>query len=354
MPEFNASVPLSVAFGAALGLGTALAAIQLVERRAKSHGDQSFCSQPPEITRDVRTGSMSSTGSSRPLFPITPRRASQSKKVASPRIESAIKGAPLPGKVSAMADNAAVEKNQELSNSSSGSSLQRVDSDANLVEMKQADLLRHLEHANGAHQPLVVGVAGGTGSGKTTLAKAIRESLELDCVSYVNHDNYYKDLRHLSFEERNEHNFDHPDALDTDCLFEHVLQLKSGKAVDVPTYDFSTHSRTDVTERVEPRQIILVEGILIFTHEQLRDLMDIRIFVDTADDVRLIRRLTRDMNERGRSTDSVIKQYMKTVRPMHLKFVEPSKQHADVIVPVGLNQAALDMIISRLRFAANV
>ena len=192
MPEFNASVPLSVAFGAALGLGTALAAIQLVERRAKSHGDQSFCSQPPEITRDVRTGSMSSTGSSRPLFPITPRRASQSKKVASPRIESAIKGAPLPGKVSAMADNAVVEKDQELSNSSSGSSLQRVDSDANLVEMKQADLLRHLEHANGAHQPLVVGVAGGTGSGKTTLAKAIRESLELDCVSYVNHDNYYK------------------------------------------------------------------------------------------------------------------------------------------------------------------
>lgn len=203
-------------------------------------------------------------------------------------------------------------------------------------------------------RPLVVGVAGGTGSGKTTLARAIRESLAGVAISYLSHDSYYRDLGHLTFEEREKHNFDHPDALDTARMVADLSALKRGEAAHIPTYDFATHSRTPVTETVQPRRVILVEGILIFADEALRALMDIKIFVDTADDVRLVRRLTRDIKERGRTSDGVIQQYLETVRPMHAKFVEPSKQHADVIVPVGLNQVALDLIISRLRFAANV
>ena len=224
-------------------------------------------------------------------------------------------------------------------------------SDQHLVEMNEGDLLGAISDGTSSGERLILGVAGGTGSGKTTLARAIRKQLQTD-IAYLSHDNYYKDLRHLSLEERETHNFDHPDALDTDLLFEHLKELKAGRSVDIPTYDFTTHSRTDVTERVDPQQIILVEGILIYTHPELRNEIDVKIFVDTADDVRLIRRMTRDLNERGRSPDSVIHQYMRTVRPMHLKFVEPSKQFADVIIPVGLNQAALDLIIARLRFAA--
>jgi len=195
---------------------------------------------------------------------------------------------------------------------------------------------------------IVVAVAGGTGSGKTTLTRAIYEGLKEDSVTYISHDNYYKDISHLSIEERAQTNFDHPDALDTDLLVEHLKDLKSGKIAQVPTYDFATHSRTGKTIEALPRKVILIEGILIFTHPELNQIADIKIFVDTEADVRLIRRVERDRVERGRSLESILDQYMTTVKPMHEQFVEPSKRTADIIVPFGLNSVALDMVLSHL------
>lgn len=197
--------------------------------------------------------------------------------------------------------------------------------------------------------PLVIGIAGGSGSGKTTVAQTILQRVGQERIAFLQHDSYYKDLRGLPTAQRNEFNFDHPNSLETELLIEHIGVLREGKPVEVPVYDFSTDSRTTQTFTIEPRNVILVEGILIFTEAALRRLFDIKIFVDTDADLRFIRRLERDIHERGRSTESVIKQYMHTVRPMHLEFVEPSKRYADIIIPEGgHNTAALDMVVARV------
>ncbi|RHY36247.1 hypothetical protein DYB30_009093 [Aphanomyces astaci] len=200
---------------------------------------------------------------------------------------------------------------------------------------------------------LIIGVCGGSGSGKTTLSKAIIDDIGDSAVSYLSHDFYYKDLSHLSLEQRAEHNFDHPDALDTALMVSHLAKLKQGIACDIPMYDFTTHSRCLSTQHMSPKSVILVEGILLFTDPDLVDLMDIKVFVETPSDVRFIRRLKRDIRERGRTAESVIEQYMTTVRPMHLLFVEPSKRVADILVPVGVNAVALDLILSRLKSFMN-
>lgn len=198
-------------------------------------------------------------------------------------------------------------------------------------------------------RPVVFGVAGGTASGKTTVANTILDAVGASQVAYLAHDAYYKDMGHLPFEERSRLNYDHPDSLETDLMVTHVEQLLQGEAVQVPIYDFTRHRRTKRTVAAEPSPIILVEGILVFTHVRLRELMDIKVYVDTDPDVRLIRRVVRDMEERGRSLDAIIKQYLETVRPMHLEFVEPSKRYADIIIPRGgMNKVALDMVVSRL------
>jgi len=197
--------------------------------------------------------------------------------------------------------------------------------------------------------PLVIGIAGGSGSGKTTVAQEILQRVGPDRIAFLQHDSYYKDLSGLPPAQRAEVNFDHPNSLETDLLIQHVASLRAGTAVEVPIYDFSTHSRTAKTYTVQPRRVILVEGILIFTEAALRDMMDVKIFVDTDSDMRFIRRLERDLKERGRTTESVIKQYQLTVRPMHLEFVESSKRYADVIIPEGgFNAAALDMVVARV------
>ena len=194
-------------------------------------------------------------------------------------------------------------------------------------------------------QVLVVGIAGGSGSGKTTLAEAIFSALGRDAnVTFLSHDRYYKDLSSWTMSQRANQNFDHPRALDTELLVSHVRSLKLGHSVSVPTYDFATHTRTNETTVAVPRRVILVEGILIFADPSLASLLDVKIFVDTESDVRLIRRIARDCQERGRSLEEVLSQYGRTVRPMHNEFVEPSKRQADIIVPVGLNAIALGMI----------
>ncbi len=198
--------------------------------------------------------------------------------------------------------------------------------------------------------PLIIGIAGGTGSGKTTVANMILEQVGSKEIAFLPHDAYYKDLGNLSQEERAKVNFDHPDSLETELLIEHLKLLKAGKNINLPSYDFKTHTRTIATTLIEPQPVILVEGILIFDDPQLRKLFDIKIFVDTDPDIRFIRRLQRDINERGRTTQSVIEQYLKTVRPMHLEFVEPSKRYASVIIPEGgFNQVALDMVVARIQ-----
>ena len=197
--------------------------------------------------------------------------------------------------------------------------------------------------------PLVIGIAGGSGSGKTTVAQEILQRVGPDRIAYIQHDSYYKDLTGLPPAQRAEVNFDHPNSLETELLIAHVEQLKRRQTIEVPIYDFSTHSRTDETFTVNPRGVIIVEGILIFVEAALRELFDVKIFVDTDADIRLIRRLQRDITERGRTAKSVLKQYQSTVRPMHLEFVEPSKRYADVIIPEGgFNTAALDMVVARI------
>ncbi len=197
--------------------------------------------------------------------------------------------------------------------------------------------------------PLVIGIAGGSGSGKTTVAQEILQRVGPSRIAFLQHDAYYKDLSGLPPAQRAEVNFDHPDSLESELLTYHVDELKAGRAVEVPIYDFSIHSRTEQTFTVQPRAVILVEGILIFAEPELRKRFDVKIFVDTDSDLRLIRRLQRDITERSRTAESVIKQYMKTVRPMHMEFVEPSKRYADVIIPEGgFNRAALDMVEARI------
>jgi uridine kinase len=198
-------------------------------------------------------------------------------------------------------------------------------------------------------EPLTIGIAGGSGSGKTTVAQAILGRVGADRIAFLQHDSYYRDLSGLPPTQRAELNFDHPNSLETDLLIQHILSLRQGKSVDVPIYNFATHSRTKETFSVAPRRVILVEGILIFVEAALRSLFDVKIFVDTDPDIRFIRRLERDIAERERTTESVIRQYQSTVRPMHLEFVEPSKRYADVIIPEGgFNTAALDMVAARV------
>lgn len=200
------------------------------------------------------------------------------------------------------------------------------------------------------HKPVVFGVAGGTASGKTTVAQTILDAVGASQVAYLPHDAYYRDRSELPLEERAQLNYDHPNSLETELLVEHVRRLCGREPVEVPIYDFTRHRRTAETTEVRPSPIVLVEGILIFTNRELRELMDIKVYVDTDPDVRFIRRMLRDMNERGRSLDSIIKQYLETVRPMHLEFVQPSKRYADIIIPKGgLNKVALDMVVSRLK-----
>jgi uridine kinase len=198
-------------------------------------------------------------------------------------------------------------------------------------------------------KPLVIGIAGGSGSGKTTLAHLILDRVGPERIAYLPHDAYYKDLSNLPPNERATINFDHPNSLDNELLIQHVRLLKQNKPIDLPIYDFKTHSRTSFTHRIEPRPVIMVEGILIFAEPELRELLEVKIFVDTDSDMRFIRRLRRDIEERGRTTDSVIRQYLATVRPMHMEFVEPSKRYADVIIPEGgQNAVAMEMVVARL------
>ncbi len=200
---------------------------------------------------------------------------------------------------------------------------------------------------------VVIGVAGGSGSGKTTVVRRIVESLGDEQVTVLEHDRYYRDRSDLRLEERAALNYDHPDSLETDLLVRHVEALKSGRQVEVPTYDFARYARKAATEAAMPRRAIIVEGILIFTDAALRSLMDVKVFVDTDDDARFIRRLKRDVAERGRTMDSVIEQYLNTVKPMHLEFVEPSKRYADIIVPQGgHNLVAIGMLLTLIRSLA--
>ena len=199
-------------------------------------------------------------------------------------------------------------------------------------------------------EPVVIGVAGGTGSGKTTVAHEILNRAGTARISLIQHDAYYKDLGDLPVAQRAMQNFDHPDALDNALLIEHLQELKAGRAIEVPVYDFTTHTRTAEKQPIEPHRVILLEGILIFADEALRRLMDVKIYVDTDPDIRFIRRLERDIAERGRTMESVIHQYLATVRPMHQEFVEPSKRFADVIIPEGgFNQVAIEMVAARIR-----
>jgi uridine kinase len=198
--------------------------------------------------------------------------------------------------------------------------------------------------------PVTIGVAGGSGSGKTTVSTALLERVGTEHIAYLEHDAYYKDLRDLPFSQIQIINFDHPDSLETDLLIQHIKQLKQGQAVNIPVYDFTTYRRTDKIKVVDPQPIILVEGILLFAEPELRKLFDVRIFVDTDADIRFIRRLKRDISDRGRTVESVIDQYLNSVRPMHLEFVEPSKRYADVIIPEGgKNVVAIEMVAARVR-----
>jgi len=204
-----------------------------------------------------------------------------------------------------------------------------------------------MQTESGAH--IVIGVAGGTGSGKTTVAQESVKRVGPDRLTYIQHDSYYRDWGDLPRAERDRVNFDHPDSLETELLIEHLRQLRQGRAIDLPVYDFRTHSRTPDTRSIAPKPVILLEGILLFADKALRDLIDVKIFVDTDPDIRFIRRLRRDIAERGRTMESVVEQYLATVRPMHLEFVEPSKRYADLIIPEGgFNIVALDVVVARV------
>lgn len=197
--------------------------------------------------------------------------------------------------------------------------------------------------------PIIVGIAGGTGSGKTTVARAIYDRVGSDRIEWVSHDAYYRNFEGLSLDERHHINFDHPDSLETELLVRHLDVLVKGSAVEVPIYDFTAHARKTETQRVEPRKVVIVEGILVLAEPELRKRIDIKLFVDTPADIRFVRRLMRDISSRGRSVESVIEQYVTTVRPMHEEFVEPSKRYADLIIPEGgENLVAIDAIIARV------
>ncbi len=198
--------------------------------------------------------------------------------------------------------------------------------------------------------PLLIGIAGGTGSGKSSVARKIAEGLPAESVAVIDHDNYYRDHSDLDVDARSKLNYDHPDALDNELLVQHLEELRAGRAVDVPIYDFKTHGRRTERSHLEPTRILIVEGILVFVEERVRKLLDVKIFVDTDADIRVFRRIRRDIEQRGRNFQSIREQYYQTVRPMHLQFVEPSKRWADLIVPEGgENHIAVDLILGKLR-----
>ena len=199
-------------------------------------------------------------------------------------------------------------------------------------------------------RPILIGITGGTGSGKSTIAREIYKKFGDQCIAMIEQDSYYKDQSHLSFDERIKTNYDHPDAFDTALIVEHLNMLLSQKAIEKPIYDFQAHNRKVETIKLEPRDIVIVEGILILQEPDIRDLLNIKIYVDTDADVRIIRRLIRDINERGRTVDSVINQYLNVVRPMHLQFTEPTKRYADIIIPEGgHNKVAIDIIVANIK-----
>ena len=201
-----------------------------------------------------------------------------------------------------------------------------------------------------AARRLVIGICGGTGLGKTTITDRVIAALPQESALVLQQDHYYKDLPHLPLDERAKQNFDHPDAMDTPLLVEHVRRLREGQAIERPVYDFTQHRRLPQTVRLEAKLALIIEGILIFENRALRELMDIKIFVDTDADLRFLRRLQRDIRERGRTVDSVIAQYLSTVRPMHMEFIEPSKRYADVIIPEGgYNEVGIDLVIQKIR-----
>jgi len=199
-------------------------------------------------------------------------------------------------------------------------------------------------------KPILIGITGGTGSGKSTVAKSIYRNFKKESISIIMQDSYYKDQSNMTFEERTKTNYDHPHAFDTPLLIEHLKALVSGQAIDMPIYDFTIHNRKEETVREEPKDIIIVEGILILEDERLRNLFDIKIYVDTDADIRILRRLTRDIRDRGRTLESVIDQYLSVVRPMHLQLIEPTKRYADLIVPEGgKNRVAIDILVSTIK-----
>ena len=197
---------------------------------------------------------------------------------------------------------------------------------------------------------MIIGICGGTGSGKTTIARSIVEAVGAERVVLVEQDSYYRNLSDMPLDERHQANFDHPDSIDSDMLVNHLMRLKQGLSIEMPLYDFVTHTRSDQIETIEPKPVVIVEGILIFAEPRVLDLLDVRVFVDTPDDVRLMRRLKRDINERGRTFERTLEQYERTIRPMHFEFVEPSKRHADVIIPEGAQtNISVDLLCGLVR-----
>lgn len=198
-------------------------------------------------------------------------------------------------------------------------------------------------------KPIVIGVTGGSGGGKTSVSKAILSNFPDEKIAMIEHDSYYNDQSHLTLEERISTNYDHPLAFDTDLMIEHLDELIEGRPVDIPIYDYAKHNRSEKTYRQEPQDVFIVEGILVLEDKRLRDLMDIKLFVDTDDDIRIIRRIKRDMQERGRSLDSIIEQYTRVVKPMYHQFIEPSKRYADIVIPEGVsNVVAIDLINTKV------